>query len=452
MSLFWPLVCRNLPIIFQEIDVNPYFSIPVNHPDPLSVPRGAHNTNMAITAVTRATRRGVCIVGMIAMLSVPVAAQEQAEAKAPLTVGGAIRFNYVHKSWQDEYRSGFFGLDTARLDVNYDDGQLIGSAQYRYNNFPKGQGGYWQHFLHHGWGGVRFADKSELHIGLDSNPFGLQPFASNNFYESIAFYAGLEDKYDLGVTYASSLGPVEWQLGFFPRDGGSYGGGSNTAGASNRYSYNIVADDAEQGYGTGQTDRERNTLVGRVAWHVGQGRQHELGVSGLRGEIDNGRGSDTRRYAAALHYRGNFGRVNVMLEALRYRYRTAHGAGQTYGGLDPNSFVMLGGFGYPFPVASAGDIRIANISYSIPGRLGPFSDFKLYNDYSDLHKRSGAYRDSVQNVTGMSFSSEKWTFYADFMLGKHHPYLSPDLGGLAATAIEHSGFTRRINLQAGYYF
>ena len=436
--------------------MNPYYCITPNQAGLLLAPCAPRYERTGVAAMTKAARLRACIAGVIVMLSVPAAATEDAadaqEAKGPLTVGGAIRFNYVHKSWQDEYRSGFFGLDTARVDVNYDDGQLIGSAQYRYNNFPKGQGGYWQHFLHHGWGGVRFADKSELHIGLDRNPFGLQPFASNNFYESIAFYAGLEDKYDLGVTYASRPGPVEWQLGFFPRDGGTYGGGSNTAGASNRYSYNIVADDAEQGYGTGQTDQERNTLVGRVAWHVGPDRQHEIGASGLTGEIDNGRGADTRRYAAALHYRGNVGRVTVMLQALRYRYRTAHDASQTYGGLDANSFVILGGFGYPFPVASAGDIRIANISYAIPGRLGPFSDFKIYNDYSDLHKRSGPYRDSVQNVTGLSFSSGKWSFYADFMLGKHHPYLSPDLGGLAATAAEHSGFTRRINLQAGYYF
>lgn len=372
--------------------------------------------------------------------------------ESPFTVGGAIRFNYGHKSWDDNRRSGFVGLDTARLDVRYDDGKLIGSAQYRYNNYPKGQGDYWQHFLQHAWVGMRFDDESELHVGVDKNPFGLMPFASNNFYESIAFYAGLEDKYDLGVTYASRPGPFEWQLAYFPRDGGYYGGGGNTAKASNRYSYNIVADDDEQGYGTGQTDRERNTVVGRMVWHLGADGNHEFGVSGLTGDIDNGRGDDTRRRAGAVHYRGSYGKVGVMLQAMRYRYRTAHGADQTYGGLDPNSFVIIGGFGYPFPVASAGHIYIANVSYDLPGRIGPFHQFKLYNDYSILHKQNSAYRDSVQNVTGMSFSAGKWSFYADFMLGKHHPYMSPDLGGLAATSSEHKGFTRRINLQAGFYF
>ena len=437
-------------IITQDIYVNLHNII---------TPQDLDSTTAAFAVRTRATtgaRLCAALAGIAVFASGHVNGQQvesaQEEAASPLTIGGAIRFNYGHKSWDKDRRSGFVGLDTARLDVNYDDGRVIGSAQYRYNNYPKGQGDYWQHFLRHAWGGVRFDDKSELHVGLDSNPFGLLPFASNNFYESIDFYAGFEDKYDLGVKYISRPGPVEWQLAFFPRDGGSYGGGSNTAGASNRYSYNIVKDDDEQGYGTGQTDSERNTLVGRVVWNLGPEGRHQFGFSGLTGEIDNGRGVDTRRHAGAVHYRGSYGRVNVMLQSMRYRYRTAHGPEQTYGGLDPNSFVLVGGFGYPFPVASSGDIHIANISYDLPGRIGPFSGFKVYNDYSVLKKRSGAYRDSVQNVTGMSFGAGKWSFYADLMIGKHHPYLSPDLGGLAATSSAHQGFTRRINLQAGYYF
>jgi hypothetical protein len=393
---------------------------------------------------------GAALLVATCLASVPVLAQDA--AASPLKIGGAIRFNYVYKSWQEEKPNGFFGLDTARLEIKYDDGRVIGSAQYRYNHFPNGQGGYWQHFLHHGWAGLRFDDKSTLHVGLDRNPFGLSPFASNNFYESIAFYAGFEDKYDLGVTYASAPGPLEWQLGFYPRDGGSYGGGDNTAGASNRYSYNIVPDDDEQGYGTGQHDRERNTLIGRLAWHLGDKRQHEVGVSALTGDIRNGAGQDSRRRALAVHYRGAYGPVGVMLEALRYDYRTRHTAAQTYGGLDPNSFVMLGAFGYPYPLATKGDIVIANVSYDLPGKLGPFGGFKVYNDYSVLRKRVAGYRDSVQNVTGMSFAAGKWFFYADFMLGKHHPYMSPDFGGLASTSARHDGSTRRVNLQAGYYF
>ena len=379
-----------------------------------------------------------------------VSAEEAVQS--PLSIAGAIRFNYVYKSWQPSHPHGFFGLDTVRLDVKYDDGQVIGSAQYRYNDYPEGLGDYTEHFLHHGWVGLRLADKSTIHIGLDKIPFGLQPYASNNFFESMAFYTGFEDMYDLGATYASKPGPMEWQLGFYPRDGGSYGGSSNTAAAANRYSFNIVPDDNAQGYATGQRDSEHNTLVMRAVWHMGAAQKQEIGVSVLTGEIRNGAGANSRRNAFAVHYRSAFGPVGLMLEALDYNYHTKHAATQTYGGLDANSFVMLGAFGYPYPMASKGDIFIVNVSYDIPGVVGPFTGFKVYNDYSVLTKRVGHFHDSRQNVTGVSFASGKWYFYADFMLGKHQPYMTPDFGGLASTPGKYDGVSHRINLQAGYYF
>lgn len=213
-----------------------------------------------------------------------------------------------------------------------------------------------------------------------------------------------------------------------------------------------MRDDDEQGCGTGQNDRERNTLVARVAWHPDAKILQELGFSVLAGDIRNHAGQDTRRNALAVHYQAPIGPFKMMLQALRYSYKTSHEATQTYGGLDPNSFVMVGGFGYPYPVATKGDIYIVNLSHDIPGAIGPFSGFKVYNDYSALHKRVGGYKRSVQNVTGLSFAAGKWVFYADLMLGKHHPYMSPDFGGLASTARNHQGYSRRINLQAGYYF
>jgi hypothetical protein len=393
--------------------------------------------------------KGLC--AAILLAGAGLARADDAPA-SPLTVGGAVRFNYVYKSWQADHPRGFVGLDTLRLDVNYDDGRMVGSAQYRYNNFPAGQGGYTNNFLHHGWAGLRFDDKSELHVGLDRMPFGLAPFASNNFFESIAYYLGFEDTYNLGVSYAWRSGPFESQLAWYPRDGGSWGGGSNTASASNRYSFNIVPDDARQGYGTGQADSEHDTLVARTAWHADGPGKVELGLSALAGAIRNGSGASSSRRAGAIHFKGGSGPWTLMAQALNYANLTRHGATQTFGGLAPDSFLMLGAFGYPYPVAARGAVYVANLSYDIAGSVGPLSGFKLYNDYSILKKKVGGFGDSLQNVTGLSFSAGKWFFYTDFMLAKHQPYMSADFAGLAATAPAYDGFSHRINLQAGYYF
>jgi hypothetical protein len=374
------------------------------------------------------------------------------EPASPLSVGGAVRVNYVYKSWQTDYPRGFVGLDTIRLDVKYDDGRLIGSAQYRYNRYPAGQGGYTDHFLQHGWAGLRFDDKSELHAGLVKMPFGLAPYASNNFFESIGYYLGFEDTYNLGLSYAWRSGPFESQLALFPRDGGAYGGGANTAKLSNRYSFNIVPDDDKQGYGTGQADSERDTLVARGAWHADGPGKVELGLSALAGSIRGGSGASSRRRAGAIHFKSSAGPWAFMAQALYYDNQTRHGPTQTFGGLAPNSFLMLGAFGYPYPVAAKGVVYVANVSYEIAGSLGALSGFKLYNDYSILKKKTGGFQDSLQNVTGLSFAAGKWFFYTDFMLAKHQPYMSPDFGGLAATAPADDGYSHRINLQAGYYF
>lgn len=371
---------------------------------------------------------------------------------APLDIGGAVRFNYVYKSWQAEHPHGFVGLDTLRLDVNYDDGRVIGSAQYRYNHFPSGQGGYTNNFLRHGWIGLRFTDQSELHLGLDKMPFGLLPYASNNFFESIAYYVGFEDTYNLGLNYAWRTGSVEWRVGYFPRDGGSYGGADNTASASNRYSFNIVPDDDEHGYGTGQGDRERNTLVARGVWHVDGPSKAELGVSVLSGAIRSNVGATSRRRAAAIHAKGSHGPWTLMVETLYYKNATRHLPDETFGGLDPNSFVMLGAFGYPYPVAAKGVVHVVNVSYDIASSVGPFTGFKVYNDFSVLKKKAGGYLDSLQNVTGLAFSYGKWSFMADYARARHHPYMSPDFSGLAATSPMYGSFTHRINLHAGYYF
>lgn len=408
----------------------------------------SHNASQSRRQPLRALRTTLCG-SLLLAASAAVAADTPA---SPLDIGGAIRFNYVYKSWQPEHPNGFVGLDTLRLDVNYDDGRLLGSAQYRYNRFPSGQGGYTNHFLHHGWAGVRFDDKSELHAGVDKLPFGLLPFASNNFFESIAYYLGFEDTYNLGMTYARRTGPVQWHLAWFPRDGGSYGGGDNTASSSNRYSFNIVPDDDRHGNGTGQGDRERDTLVARGAWHMGGPAKAELGLSLLHGAIQSKNGDRSRRRAAAVHAKGGHGPWTLMAETLYYNNATRHLPGQTFGGLDPNSFVMLGAFGYPYPVAAEGVVHVANLSYDIAGSVGPFSGFKVYNDYSVLKKKRGGFKDSLQNVTGLSFSSGKWFFYADFALAKHQPYMSADFAGLAAASPLHDGFSRRMNLNAGYYF
>ena len=79
---------------------------------------------MAHFPATPHLRHCLCATVLLAASGISGAADTPA---SPLAIDGAVRLNYVYKSWQPEYPHGFVGFDTIRLDVNYDDGPVIGS-------------------------------------------------------------------------------------------------------------------------------------------------------------------------------------------------------------------------------------------------------------------------------------------------------------------------------------
>jgi len=114
-------------------------------------------------------------------------------------------------------------FDTARLGFKYDDGRFLAAGRERYYHYTSRQTGASKGadmlFNEYLWAGYRFADKGELHVGQDRMPFGLLPYASNNFFESIAWYAGYEDTYAMGLHYLGKIGDLSVDAAFFPSDG-----------------------------------------------------------------------------------------------------------------------------------------------------------------------------------------------------------------------------------------
>ena len=89
----------------------------------------------------------------------------------PLKIGGAIRANYVIGDYDTNSagpsRGGHGGnveFDTFRINLDYAKEQWIGKLEYRF------QDGY--NFLHTGWVGYNFEDKSQIQVGVNRVPFG----------------------------------------------------------------------------------------------------------------------------------------------------------------------------------------------------------------------------------------------------------------------------------------
>lgn len=355
-----------------------------------------------------------------------------------LKVGGLIRFNYSHKDWDPLYRSGgVVDFETAGLSIDYDNGPWVGALQYRYYRY---RGGAYTHYPHHAWLGYRLTDRTQVHAGINPIPFGLLPYASHNFYFSMPFYMGLEDTYNLGVKVLHRDGPVDLQAGFYPRDGGDWRGNSQN---SARNSYNIVEEGAVR-------NKERDTFIARAAYtlELAPALKTELGASLLHGRVPN---ATTRRNGSrdawALHMKADYRQWGLMLQTGSNDVDLKNPAGQD------RRVVVMGGYDFPYEVAADTRFHVANLSYKFQEPWGPLKNMTLYANYSRLDKSASGFRDSQQQVYGMSFSPyDKFFVFVDYLMGKQHPYIGPNYGNSMAAGAPANGWSDFFNINIGYYF
>jgi hypothetical protein len=367
-----------------------------------------------------------------------------AEKEAKLHVGGALRFNAFYKSWDaiNRDKSGDMDFDTFRINA---DGSFKGvdlSLEYRFYS------GY--HMLHHGYFGYTFDGGTELQIGVSRKPFGLLPYASHNWFFDVTYYLGMEDDYDAGVKILLPSDKLDLQFAFYKNDEGSYTGDSID---SARYSYDVVhTDETELGYvgvDGPRTNEEINQFNARAAYtltHRDNART-EVGFSGEWGQLYNSTTKDTGdHWAAALHVNGQYGRVNVMVEALAYGFRPENPAEQD------DTFIVMGAYDAPYKVAAEGDIGLLNVSYTLPVEHKSLESIVFYNNYSYLRKRDSSFEDSQQNVAGMLLTAGKLLTYVDFAFGKNHPWIGSGYGAALAEGDPDAEWELRFNINIGYYF
>jgi len=401
-------------------------------------------------------------------------------------VGGAIRYNYRYMDWEDEGyartnkdQGGEFLLDTYRINVDgtYDGIDL--SMEYRF------YAGY--NMVHHGYMGYSFDEHNTIQLGISQAPFNIQPYASHNWFFSIAYYIGLEDNYDAGLKYIHKSGPWSLQLAFYKNSGGNYTGNSD---ASSRYSYDIVPEASAISWLSGEVsnNRENNQFNGRLAYTVpaGENGSVELGVSGMYGQLYNlalGKLSDMDpadaqalytgstdawgdRYAVGGHINATFSAFNLMAYAiyLQVNPKTLNsseltGAGSAAGYLPDfgDSVVVFGAYDFPYTVASEGWVLAFEPAYTVKVDWGPITSLQFYNDFSVYVKSDKRFNDStdvkptLHNITGVLVSAGKVYTYVDVAQGKNNPWLGNYTNGLAQGNPD-AEWKIRFNVNFGYYF
>ncbi len=403
------------------------------------------------------------IVSVLIIFSVIRSSHAGEKAKKDyLRIGGAVRYNLYLQDYESPITmdDAQFTWDTWRIDVNARQKGLLFSFEYRF--YPT----FSTHFIHHGWIGYDFSDRTRVFLGVTQVPFGNLKFASHSWWFVTPYYVGLEDDYDIGIKMTHEVNKWKFAFAYFmqvephgpadleykyeiPGPGGRneyvY---KQLANNTARYSYDIVPV-------TGESNEERNqfNVRGTYTFRHGEWGSSEVGISLLYGMLYNrvlharGMSSWGDHYAFAAHLNGDYGRFNLKAEYVYYNIQADDDDGHL---LD---IVQMGAYGFgTYPVAAEASMYVAGLSYSLPINFGPISNLTFYNDYTYTAKAVSAFAATQQNILGCMITAGNTYTYCDIASGVNQPWLTDHFGTGLGRGVQDAGWNTRFNINIGYYF
>jgi hypothetical protein len=387
----------------------------------------------------------------------------------PLTIGGALRANYVLGSYPGRGNGpsrggngGDFELETYRINMDLKYENLVGKLEYRWYN------GY--NFLHTGWLGWDFDNGSQVQVGVNRVPFGPGPYGvSQSWFFDQHFYVGLADDMDLGIKYITSVG--DWDLDFAYYNRAQWNG-NGTSLDSARYDYDIVpwsaavAPDGEVDYSAPPNGwEERNQLNFRAIYNFDDiAIPTQLGASLQWGQLKGRRTDDGEHWAASIHMKNSWDNWLLATQVTRYQINV-----DQPNFLSTDQLVPMGGYDFAWPVATDAWIPAVSLSYLWETNRIPWLDsVRPYVEYSNIIKQDGDFNDSQLVMLGAAWARGGWYIYTDlafsdgnFFVGNetsdgtaesYTNIFSPidGAGDFGANANDHWNY--RFNINFGYYF
>lgn len=363
----------------------------------------------------------------------PSYAQAETETDG-ITVGGAVRFQYVLANYDEgqKSRGGDLDFDIFRLELDGRKGDVILSAQYRWFNYMQA--------LRHAYIGYDFTNQWQGQIGVVIQPFGVMPYNSHSYFFSSNFYLGLEDNNGSGIKFTKRSSNWDFDIAFILNDelGGVTGA---TRSSADRYAYDVVGIRLP---GEGSYDdpalraAENNTLMLRAArkWNFANGQKLEFGISGHYGDFNDSQNSIGNRQNLAVHAVYNNGPWEVQGQYATYDYN-----------MDvATEGVVIAAYAYYDTIPESADSFTANIAYNLPVSFGPITNLTFYNNYSLVTNKKGLHDDTIMNVTGVAISAGGMFTYVDLVNAKNQPFINGSIG-------QDGGSTeQRFNINFGFYF
>ncbi|MGC9452283.1 MAG: hypothetical protein ACP5I4_12650 [Oceanipulchritudo sp.] len=376
-------------------------------------------------------------------------------------IGGAIRANYYVGDYADpngdtkgtRSDSGTISLDTFRINVDYENGPIVGKFEYRFYAGYRASGTDSYSFPHTAWLGYNFEGGDQVQVGINRVPFGPGAYGiSQSWFFDQHFYVGLADDMDFGVKYITQLGDVKVDLGYYYTDEGNWVG-ENFSEDSVRYSYDVT-NESKMGY------KERNQLNARVRMPVelGEDVTSEVGASLQYGQLDSeGEHDDGDHWAASLHAVTSVGNWRIATQLTRYKYDLDEDQP-----LGTDKLVQFGAYDFPTLVAADAWIPAVSVSYYHETPRLPWLDYVIpYVEYSSIIKKADGFNDSELVTIGAAWGRGGWYIYTEFAYSNGNDFvgdgsqISSD-GSVDWTqrfgANPNDDWQYRFNLNFGYYF
>ncbi|MEP5566701.1 MAG: hypothetical protein ABJN62_02600 [Halioglobus sp.] len=398
----------------------------------------------------------------------PMADSEPAQGGmviGPVTIGGAMRVNYVYGSYEGvdggPSRGGDGGnveLDTFRINASLDAGPWLGKLEYRW--YPASSGKSYS-FFHTGWLGYQLDNDSHLEVGLNRVPFGAGPYGiSQSWFFDQHYYVGLADDPDLGIKYSSAGEDWSWDAAYYWRSEPSFFGRSED---STRYGYDAVRwretvaadgsinfDERRSGY------RERDQGNLRLIRHLkGDDWELDLGSSLQYGKLQGSGVDDGSHWAGSVHAVSRLENFILGLQVSRY-------------GLDidednpwrTDELIPFGAYDFAWPVATDSWLPAVSLSYRIDTPQIPWLDYVLpYLEYSSIIKLDSQLNDSELAVVGAAWASGGWYIYSDLAYSNGNYFVGDEgddygrIDGVGDFGVSgNSDWNYRFNINFGYYY
>jgi hypothetical protein len=378
----------------------------------------------------------------------------------PVTIGGAMRVNYVLGSYPGGGsgpsrggNGGNFELDTFRINLGLDYEQVIGKVEYRWYN------GY--NFIHTGWLGYELEDESQIQVGVTRVPFGPGPYGiSQSWFFDQHYYVGLADDMDLGVKYVTQWGNWDLDFAYFVS---SEWNGNGTSEDSARYGYDAVkwrsalnengdvVSAAVNGY------EERNQLNVRAIYGFDDiAIPTDLGVSLQYGQLKGKAADNGHHWAASAHMVNQIGNFKIASQLTRYEIDI-----DSDNPLGTDTLIPMGAYDFAWPVATKAWVPAISVSYKYETPQIPWLDSVLpYLEYSSIVKDEGDFNDSQMWILGAAWAKGGWYIYSDLVYSNGNYFVGDDgdnysnifngVGDFGVTGNDKWNY--RFNINFGYYF